>query len=365
MDMPPTDAYFPPPESLGGWRYLIGDDEVRELSGMDPGRLSLISREQELLVGGSSYAIVIIRRGYLVREFRSFNVSATTRFDVWSCTKSFTGTAWGLLLDDSRRGTLPGGRSIDLDTPAYQCIPEGHPLSDPRKEQITLGHLLTMTSGIPGERFSIYGSAAATGFGSFEFALGRCPNQYGAWAAQLQAEPGTVFDYSDAAFSHLTLGFVHLTGRELADFMNERVSGPIGIEKLDWGIQGGGGFIGPHSNPHSGIVVSARELARFGYLMLHGGNWAGEQVVPKWWAQLAIRPSQDANPTYGYTWWLNTNGTLWPGLPTDAFAAIGYRSCRCYVIPSLDLVVARVGTGPSVWEEPLLIGATVDSIVSD
>lgn len=360
-----NDAYFPPPESQGGWRHLTTDDDVRRLAGMDPKRLELIRREHELLVAGSSYAVAIIRHGYLVREFFSFNVSATTRFDVWSCTKSFTGTAWGLALDDSRRGDLPSRRRIDLDTPIYEHIPEGHPVSDPRKERIALGHLLSMTSGIPGERFSIYGSSTATGFGSFEFALGRCPNQYGVWAAELQAEPGAVWDYSDAAFSHLSLAFLHVVEQELADYVRNRILDPIGIETLNWGVQGGGGFIGPHTNAHTGIVVSARELARFGYLMLCGGMWAGEQVVPKWWIDLATCSSQSQNPTYGYTWWVNANSAFWPSLPVDAFAAIGYRSCRCYVIPSLGLVVARIGTGPALWEEPLLIGATVDSIIAD
>jgi hypothetical protein len=50
-------------------------------------------------------------------------------------------------------------------------------------------------------------------------------------------------------------------------------------------------------------------------------------------------------------------------LPKDAFALSGYRCNRCYVVPSLDLVVARVGSGPAAWEENALIGGIVDTIV--
>jgi CubicO group peptidase (beta-lactamase class C family) len=353
---------YPPPESQGGWRYLEGDDAVRSDAGMDPAKLDLVFERQHLLWGGESWAIAVIRHGWLVREAYTFNVLVPTRFDIWSCTKSFTGTAWGLLFDDSRRGGLPGGLQVDLDSPAYDFIPEGYPLTDKRKAQIRLRHLLTMTSGIPGERAGVIGMPTATNAGPFEHALGRCTNRFGRWVDTLYADPGTAWDYSDPAIAHLALAFVHIIGRELADFMQERVFAPIGIESLSWDVQGGSGFLGPHTNAHSGIYLSARELARFGYLALHRGRWEGRQVVPAWWMELATSSSQDLNPSYGYTWWVNA-ANRWPGLPKDAFALSGYRCNRCYVVPSLDLVVARVGSGPAAWEENALIGGIVDTIV--
>ncbi len=357
-------TYYPPPESKGGWRYTQTPEEVRSLAGMDPDKLDLVRQRQGFLYGGDSWGIVIIRHGYLVREFYTFNVLVPTRFDIWSGTKSFTGTAWGLLLDDSRQGRLPNGLQVDLDTPAYAHIPEGHPLTDPRKERITVRHLLTMTSGIPGEREGVIGIPTATGDGPFEHALGRCPNRYGRWADKLTAEPGTRWDYSDPAFAHLSLAFFHIMGREMSDYLQERVFEPIGIEQLSWDVQGGSGSIGPHTNAHTGIHISARELARFGYLMLRKGVWEGRPLIPEWWIDLATKSSQDLNPNYGYTWWVNTQGTQWPGLPRDAFALMGYRPNRCYIIPSLDLVVARVASGPPTWDEPGMIGRIVDAIVS-
>lgn len=360
-----AEIYFPPPESKGGWRWLKEAEEVRDLAGMDPEKLELVRQMQEFLNGGDSWGIVIIRHGYLVREFYTFNVLIPTSFDVWSCTKSFTGTAWGLLLEDSRQGRPPNGQQVDLDSPAYSFIPEGYPLTDPCKEQITIRHLLTMTSGIPGEDAGVIGLPTATEHGPFEHALGRCPNRYGRWADKLLAEPGTRWDYSDAGIAHLSLIFAHVMGREMSEYMQERVFDTIGIEGLSWDVQGGSGFIGPHTNAHTGIRISARELARFGYLALHYGVWNGRQLVPRWWMDLATRSSQDLNPSYGYTWWVNAAGTQWPGLPKDAFALSGYRSNRCYIIPSLDLVVARVGSGPPTWNEEGLIGGIVDAVNPD
>ncbi|MGH2381856.1 MAG: serine hydrolase domain-containing protein, partial [Candidatus Limnocylindria bacterium] len=242
-------------------------------------------------------------------------------------------------------------------------IPEGHPLSDPRKEAITAEHLLTMTSGIPGENAGVVGMPMATHLGSFEHALGFAPNRYGRWAKTLAGDPGSVWDYSDPAVAHLGLLFAQVAGRELADFFRERVGDPIGLESLAWDVQGGGGFLGPHTNAHTGVHLSARELVRFGYLLLRGGRWGARQLLQRWWIELATRTSQDLRPVYGYLWWVNSTGRQWPGLPTDAFAASGYRSNRCYVIPSLDLVVARVGSGPPTWDEPELIEGVVGAVV--
>ena len=47
-----------------------------------------------------------------------------------------------------------------------------------------------------------------------------------------------------------------------------------------------------------------------------------------------------------YTLWLNTNGNLGAHVPKDAFAFKGFATNRCYVVPSLDLVVVRLGYGP-------------------
>ncbi len=357
--------YYPPPESQGGWRWLADPDEVRSLAGMDPARLDLMQFYQEMLNGGHSWAIAIIRHGYLVREIYTFNVLIPTRFDIWSGTKSFTGTVWGLLLDESRRNLLPGGQRVELDSAAYGYLPEGHPLTDPRKEQITIRHLLTMTSGIPGESTGIAGIPTATEHGPFEHALGRSPNRFGRWAATLTATPGTRWDYSDPAMAHLALIFAHITGQEMSTYLQERVCAPIGIEALSWDMQGGSGFLGPHTNAHTGIHVSARELARFGYLALHHGMWNGEQVLPHWWMDTATRSSQELNAEYGFTWWVNSTGERWRGVPRDAFALSGFASNRCYVIPSLDVVVARVGSGPPTWDEQELLGRTVDAIVAD
>ena len=360
--MPMAQTYYPPSESAGGWRRCQNDDDVRNRAGMDPKRLHLIAQAQSQVYGGP-WAIVIVRKGYLAAEWFGVPTMPATTFDVWSCTKSATGIAYGLMFDDSRNHKLPGDVKIDLDSRAYDFIPEGRPLTDPRKEKILLKHLLSMTSGIPGESQGLIGVAVAPGNGEFELALGRDPSRFGNSAATMMAEPGEIWDYSDAGFAHLSLIFAKVTGREIADYMQERVFRPIGVQNFGWDWQGGAGHIGPHTNAHSGLRLSARDFARIGYLMAHQGIWEGKQIVPQWWIELATKSSQELNPSYGYAFWVNTKGTQWPHGPRDAFAFKGYASTRCYIVPSQDLVVVRLGYGPPNWPEESILPAVLDAIV--
>jgi CubicO group peptidase (beta-lactamase class C family) len=352
------EPVYPAPESRGGWRWLETPQAVREVGGMDAAALRLAA-EAHALQTGTTASVVIVRHGWLVAEWHEVSALATTRFDVWSCTKSFTGTAYGLLFGDR----LDAG----LDAAAYDALPEGRPLTDARKAAITFRHLLSMTSGIPGESAGLAAVPTRTGTGPFEAALGFAPcwaRRWGEerWASTLMAEPGTRWDYSDPAFAHLGMAFTRLAGRQMRDVMQERVFAPIGMESVTWDLQGVGTRFGPHTNAHTGVHVSARELARLGYLMLHRGRWAGRQVLPADWVALATRPSQAHNPSYGLTWWVNTTRRRWPSLPADAFAALGLHGNGCYVIPSLDLVVARTANGPISWADDGFIGRVAGAV---
>lgn len=354
-----SQPYYPPPESKNGWRTVKDDGQARALAGMDLDKLPPARAWNEQFPVPSG--VVIIRRGYLVAEWYANGARPDTTFNIHSCTKSFTGTAYGILFEDSRQGRPPAPSGIGLDTPAYPLIPKGYPLTDPRKERISLRHLLSMSSGIPGESTGIYGVVTEPGVNPFDAALGRfalkgrdTPTPL--WADKLVAEPGSRWDYCDPAFAHLSLAFHHLTGQEIAQWMQARVFDPIGLESTTWDNMGlEDGLIGQHTMPFSGLHITPREMARFGYLMLHGGTWhtgtgaqdrGRQSLVAPWWIELATRSSQPMNPNYGLTWWSN-NAALWPDVPREAFAAMGYNCNLCCVVPSLDLVIVRLGMGPT------------------
>jgi CubicO group peptidase (beta-lactamase class C family) len=299
----------------------------------------------------------VVRHGVLAFESRTFNVMPHALFDLWSCTKSFTGLCYALLFDAAQRGELgPGAPSPG--SRAYDLIPEGQPLTDPRKAGITLEQLLTMTAGFAGAGEWMAGTPTAIGDGMFEFALGRCPNVDGASAAVLARDPGADFGYSDAGFSHLSLAFAAVMGRELDEVLAERILGPIGVPAYAWPRAGGGHLIGPHTIPHTGLCLSSRSLARVGLLLLNNGNWDGRQLLPPAWLGWLLEPSPH-NPAYARTFWTNAGGALWPGLPHDLYGMFGFNSNRLYVIPSADLVIARAGAGPGDRDEQGLLEAVL------
>jgi CubicO group peptidase (beta-lactamase class C family) len=131
---------------------------------------------------------VVVHRGAVVAERFAPPVLRETRFDVWSCTKSLTALAFGMLLDDARAGRT--ARPFDLETRVYDLLDGGRPLTDPRKAGITLRHLPSMTSGIPGERAGLVGNPTPRGVGLYEHALGFAPNADGRSAATLAGAPG-------------------------------------------------------------------------------------------------------------------------------------------------------------------------------
>src|SRR5204862_6222380 len=102
----------------------------------------------------------------------------------------------------------------------------------------------------------------------------------GAPMAKLKGDPGKVVNYSDAGVSHLVVLFNRIMCRDLYPFLKERVLDPIGEKPEDWLQIGGNGKIGPFNQGYSGVHTSAREHARFCYLGLHKGTWAGKELVP-------------------------------------------------------------------------------------
>jgi CubicO group peptidase (beta-lactamase class C family) len=115
-----------------------------------------------------------------------------------------------------------------------------------------------------------------------------------------------------------------------------------------------------------GYTTTARDLARFGLLILSRGAWNGHDLLrnPGYLARM-LAPSQSLNPAYGLLWWLNgqartrpaggqlREGSLIPAAPPDLVAAQGALDRKCYVVPSLRLVVTRLGdqTGETFNDE--------------
>ena len=86
------------------------------------------------------------------------------------------------------------------------------------------------------------------------------------------------------------------------------------------------------------MFISARDMARFGYLTLRRGKWRDRQLLSDDWVRLALTPTP-AQPTYGFmNWFLNTDRKYYPSAPATAFAHVGNGTNVIYVDPDHDLV---------------------------
>lgn len=107
------------------------------------------------------------------------------------------------------------------------------------------------------------------------------------------------------------------------------------------------------------MSCSARDMARFGLMILSDGKWNGTPIMNDMsYFQNMIKPAQTLNPAYGYLWWLNgqssfilpgTSGQVFQGhlisnAPADLIAALGFGDKKIYVSKSNDLVVIRHGS---------------------
>jgi CubicO group peptidase (beta-lactamase class C family) len=296
--------------------------------------------------------LAIVRNGRLVWQGDDID----KRHGVWSCTKSFTSTVLGLLVDDGK---------CTLDTKAKDFVPE---LAE-KYPDLTLRQLATMTSG--------YRAVGDEPQGNYKHGPSSTPFNPG---EPLFAPPGSQYAYWDSAMNLFGLVLTRIAGEPLEDLFQRRIAGPIGMHEKnwDWGdyatidgtaINGGAG----NSNKH--VFITARDMARLGHLFLNRGNWNGRQLVSDKWIAEATRihvPADlpwahpdsdiDARGAYGLNWWVNgvraDGQRLWPGAPHGTFAAVGHNNNRLFVVPEWNMVVVRLGLdqadrriGNDVWGE--------------
>jgi CubicO group peptidase (beta-lactamase class C family) len=349
---PAVSDYFPPTEEQGGWRSLLPaerepDDSqkarIHEVGGVDWDVLKAAWNHNVTAQGATG--LLVIRHGQIVGEWYRGG-DRTKAFNIYSSSKSYTSTAFGLILSDFGNSPLPRGKALSLDTKVCneEWIPESLPLPDPGKAEITVRHLLNMASGLDVQNPPVEDHP-------FEWALGHVA---GSPMAKLKNVSGGAFHYSNAGVAHLVLLFHQAAGEDLLPFLKRRVFEPIGETQLRWNQIGGNGAIGPLSQGYSGIFTNPRQHARFCYLALHRGEWAGKRVVPASYYDFAWKGTA-VKADYGAQWWTQPHV---PGAPDDLVMTLGRDHNDGFVVPSLDLVFVRLGDGhqfPSNFERDLVL----------
>lgn len=268
---------------------------------------------------------MVIRNGLVVWAGDSINKV----HDIWSCTKSFTSAAVGLMEEE---GILS----------AHQPVADHEPLLKPLYPAATYRHFLTMTSGYNAEGATRWPTDVSEDWSETPYVP----------TTPLFA-PGTEYTYWDEAMIMLGRALTRASGTTLNDYLDERLFQKIGIRKQRWW---GEGEVNGHKINFggTGLRMSASEQARFGLLLLNGGKWNDQSVLPADYCANAIinqvpanlpladtdRKSTDGTGRYGFNWWIINKGT---DAPVSAAFTSGLNHNVCLIVPEWDMVIVRMG----------------------
>lgn len=233
--------------------------------------------------------------------------------NVHSVTKSVLATLAGIAIDDG---------ALDLEARVLDVL--GVAPDDPRKQALTVRHLLTMTSGLD----------CSEG----DWDIDDIADRGGSWvegvlAAPLVAEPGSTFAYSNGAAHVLGAVVARATGRPLTELAEERLFRPHGIAKWRWPADPEGNRLG-----YGHLELRPRDLVRLGELYLAGvGSVISQRYVDAATTAATAGGPPEGTP-YGFLWWVRE----------DAFFAGGFGGQYVYVVPARELVAVTTGDA-AVW----------------
>ena len=342
----------PPVVTADGWETA----SLEEVD-LDPEPLADLMNSLRDNPGHLVHGVVVARHGLLVFEQYFDGLSHPTwgetpvSFDrdtphvLSSVTKSFTAALFGIAIDH---------RFISsVDEKVFDFFPELAELNTGQKQDITLEHLVTMSSGLEWDESAstlrtgndltrLIAQAGSPHRNLVGFVLGK----------DLVADPGSVFLYSGGLTNVLGNVIQRATGQRLDEFANDYLFHPLGITDAWWWL------LRPDFVYASGdLALLPRDMARFGQLFLQQGRWNDEQLVSEEWVTQSAAPRFEFSETH----WALTYGHRgyshgwWPNLDRygeGAFAASGWGGQTIVVLPEHDMVVAI--TGGSYWETPFL-----------
>jgi len=282
-------------------------------------RINEIIQENDIEID----SVIVVKNGYIVYEKYYHYWSQYMLHTIQSCTKSFMSALIGIAID---MGYIDNVSQPILDFFPNYTIDNW----DPRKENITLFHCLTMSSGLEFHEVDIPYEDPANDL----FAMYRSDDMWKyVLDRPMEYEPGEHWSYNSGGIELLGGVIEQTTGYSVIDFAEEYLFNPIGIKLFTWWRVPASGQYGCGG----GLYLKPRDMARFGYLYLNNGTWNETQVISSEWVNVSTQMYYDTGSWYhyGYTWW---------GVPGYTFyEATGHYEQKIYVIPEEDIVVVFTG----------------------
>jgi CubicO group peptidase (beta-lactamase class C family) len=303
-----SELYFPTP--TGKWETISS-----QKAGIDPQKLQKVI---EYAKNQNSTGLIILYKGRILTEqnwniqlfrgepYERFLIETTSDGraieDVASVQKSIISFIIGVARDKGK---------LDIDRSVLSYIGPGWSRASLAQEKkITVRHLLSMSSGLTKTLF-------------------------------FQAPAGSIWKYNTRAYSKMVPILEAAIGMPISRLTMDWLTKPAKMHESRWISRP---WIKDSIDANKiGFATSARDLAKFGLLILANGTWNGKAIIknPQFLFE-ALEPSQDLNPNYGFLWWLNTNKKN-AYLPKDTIWALGHLDRIVLIIPSKRFVCVRIG----------------------
>ena len=355
-----AETYFPPPDSQGGWRTANSAKEVREKAGLNLQRLEDAYKVCENTTPNGG--LLVVRHGWLAFEKYFGRASRNANPDMASTGKAYTSIACGIMLKEFK-DKIPDGLDTKVFTEKY--LPEALPLDDRRKADITLGQLLCMSAGYWGEGQTPSGTVN----GGKSQPLAPKPGQnikdldMSSIRVPLWTDPGAGYSYSSPSPHIASIVLRHATGMELQDYIRKKLGDPMGWESWGYCLHRGD-YDMPHANGAGSIAVHATDALRMGWCLANKGKWKDQQLVPPDYIELCQKVTK-YNPHFPFSLQFehNERGQIL-GAARDAFYKTGAGGFALYIVPSLDLVIYKLG-GKDGQYDPKLTGLPQPEVKHD
>ncbi len=269
-------------------------------------------------------SFMLFHDGEIVAEHFRDGVTRNTTVNIKSASKSIMSALIGIAI---REGYIDS-----VDDPVSRYLP-GYfqDLEESRKHEITIHHLLTMSSGLASTSFRNYGAWVASSDWVGYVVRG-----------ELQREPGVRMRYSTGDTHLLSAVLTEASGVSTRRFAEQYLFGPMNVRIGGWDRDPSGYYFGGNN-----MAVSSSGLLEFGKLYLNNGTIGERRLIPAEWVETSLSSYFEntsynyRDHDYGYLWWRNTFAGH------DTWFAWGYGGQYLFVIPERNAVAVFTGNPDS------------------
>lgn len=262
-------------------------------------------------------ALLVLHDDTLCYEYYGSGFGDTSRFNFFSVTKAYVSTLTGIALHE--------GYIKSVEQPIGDYLPW---CSDSTLCKVKIKHLLQMTSGLASSEGYLNPWATST-----KLYYGPQTDQI-VHNLRLERDPGKRWFYQNINSQLLAMVLRAATGRPVGQYLSEKIWQPMGMEAdAGWSIAEGT----DDEKAFCCLTARARDMARFGLLILNHGNWQGKQLIPREWVDQIPQwdTTEGGTNRYHLNWYLTPEN--------EDFWAEGLLGQFIYVCPKTHTVIVRVG----------------------